>query len=65
MTIRKDSPSLMDTEEAARFLNISPRTLERDRRFGRGPSFCRFGKTVRYPRAALEKYISQNMQEND
>ena len=38
----------LTSEEAAKTLGISPRTLEKWRRNGTGPAFCRFGSRVVY-----------------
>ena len=46
------------TEEAARFLALSPHSLECYRAKGTGPAFYKFGKAVRYAVADLEGWIS-------
>lgn len=38
----------MTPEEAAEYLRLSPRTLERYRYMGSGPRFRRFGRKIRY-----------------
>jgi hypothetical protein len=43
----------MPQEDAAEFLHLSPRTLERMRVAGTGPSFLKFGRRVAYARADL------------
>ena len=43
----------LTAKEAADLLNVSPVTLARWRLEGSGPPFCKFGRTVRYERAAL------------
>lgn len=43
----------LNTNQAAQLLNISPRTLERWRIEGKGPSYRKFGKRVVYNQAAL------------
>jgi excisionase family DNA binding protein len=43
----------LTANEAADLLNISRVTLARWRLEGSGPPFCKFGRTVRYERAAL------------
>ena len=51
---------LLDTEEAARYLTLSPRTLEKWRKEGSGgPAFVKMGRrTVRYLVSALDSYIA-------
>ena len=58
----KSSPSLANdhlyTErEAARFLNLSHRTLQDWRVTGRGPAFTRLESAVRYRAADLDAFI--------
>lgn len=47
----------LTTAEAAALLGVSVRGLEDLRRAGRGPSFVRIGRMIRYPRPAL---VAQN-----
>ena len=46
------------TRQAAEWLGLSPRTLERYRVTGKGPVFHRFGARVRYLLADLEAWAS-------
>ena len=46
----------MDTVEAAGFLKISPRTLEKQRVVGGGPRFRKFGSRVLYALADLQAW---------
>ncbi len=48
----------MSTREAAAWLGLSPRTLDRYRVSGEGPVFHRFGARVRYLLADLETWAS-------
>lgn len=54
---------LLVTEEAAQFLRLSPRTLERLRVQGTGPRFRKAGSGVRarvlYERSDLQLWVSQ------
>lgn len=50
---------LLDEREAAAFLHISPRTLQRWRWAGGGPQFAHIGSRVRYARTALEDFVEQ------
>jgi hypothetical protein len=46
----------MTSEEAADFPRLSPRTLEKQRSFGTGPRYHKFGRRVRYALADLEAW---------
>ena len=51
-----NASSYMSTREAAAFLGLSPRTLDRYRVSGEGPVFHKFGSSVRYGRTDLESW---------
>ena len=51
-----NAPHYMSTREAAAFLGLSPRTLDRYRVSGEGPVFHKFGSSVRYGRTDLESW---------
>lgn len=46
------------TEEAARYLALSPHSLECYRAKGTGPAFYKFGKAVRYAVTDLNAWIA-------
>lgn len=46
----------LKTSQAAIYLNLSPRTLEKYRTTGEGPCFRRYGRAVRYPVADLDAW---------
>lgn len=46
----------LKTKEAAAYLNLSHRTLEKYRYTGEGPKFNRYGKSIRYEVKELEKW---------
>lgn len=46
----------LPTNDAAEFIGISPRTLERWRITNQGPSFLKLGKRVLYPEQLLEHW---------
>ena len=48
----------LSTREAADYLGLSPRTLDRYRVSGGGPVFHRFGGRVRYLRADLDAWAA-------
>lgn len=53
-TAAQDEPRYLDNDEAAAFLRLSPRTLEKQRVVGGGPRFRKFGRRVVYALADLE-----------
>lgn len=53
----------VDTEAAARYLALSPHSLECYRSLGGGPPFYKFGKFVRYAVADLEAWASHRRHE--
>ena len=48
----------LTNDEAAAFLRLSPRTLEKHRGIGGGPRFRKFGRRVLYARADLEAWAN-------
>ena len=54
------SSVLLTTLEAARFLSLSPRTLERLRLDGSGPRYCKLGRSVRYRPSDLDHWLACN-----
>jgi hypothetical protein len=50
----------IDTETTAKILGIKQGTLEVWRHQGKGPEFCKFGRSVRYYKPALGKYFAQS-----
>lgn len=51
--------AFVTTETAARYLALSPHSLECYRAKGVGPPFYKFGKAVRYAVADLDAWIAQ------
>ena len=51
-----DDNQYLSTRKAAAFLGLSPRTMDRYRMSGEGPSYYRFGHRVLYRRADLEEW---------
>ena len=49
----------VDTDAAARYLALSPHSLECYRSLGGGPPFYKFGKFVRYAVADLEGWSAE------
>lgn len=57
MTRDNEHNSLLDTEQAAQYLNLRPGTLRTWVWAGRGPRICRLGRAVRYRRVDLDAFI--------
>lgn len=49
------------TKEAAEYLNLSPRTLEKMRVCGNGPPFYKLGMTVAYTERDLEQWAASRL----
>jgi hypothetical protein len=60
---RSASPFL-DTVQAAEFLKISPRTLEKQRVVGGGPRFRKFGSRVLYALTDLQAWADERTYAN-
>ena len=52
---------MLTTHEAASYLRLSPRTLERLRVEGTGPKFVRCGHSIRYRQSDVEERIAQRV----
>ena len=50
------SPRYLRTPEAARYLSLSPRTLEKHRTYGTGPAYRKIGGRVVYAIADLNAW---------
>lgn len=55
-----DAPRFLRTEEAARFLGLSHRTLEKHRSQGTGPSYRKLGGRVVYTADDLNSWIDRS-----
>ena len=53
------TPHYLDNDEAAAFLKLSPRTLEKQRVRGSGPAYHKFGRRVVYAIADLQAWSAQ------
>ena len=49
---------LLTTDETARVLGLSPKTLRNWRLRGEGPTAVKLGSAVRYPRSTIDSYIA-------
>jgi len=49
------------TKEAARFLGLSPRTLEKHRTYGTGPTYRKLGGRVVYTTADLHTWADRGI----
>ena len=54
----------LDTAQAAEFLKISPRTLEKQRVVGGGPRFRKFGSRVLYALTDLQAWADERSYTN-
>jgi hypothetical protein len=54
----------LNNAQAATFLNLSPRTLEKLRSIGGGPCFRKFGRRVMYSPSDLETWSNSRVCES-
>ena len=54
-----NGPKYLTNREAASFLRLSPRTLEKQRVVGGGPPFKKFGSRVLYDEADLSEWAKK------
>ena len=52
----REDPVFLTTKQAAAYLTLSPRTLDRYRGSGNGPAFHKFGTRIAYARADLDEW---------
>jgi len=62
--VPNSSPTYLSCEEAAQFLRMSPRTLEKFRVIGGGPRFRKFGRRVLYAATDLEHWANARVCES-
>jgi hypothetical protein len=55
-----DSMEIMTTREAGSYLKVSVHTLAAWRCKGSGPQFVRTGRTIKYLRKDLDRFLQQN-----
>jgi hypothetical protein len=53
------TPNYLSNAQAAAYLNLSPRTLEKQRVIGGGPRFRKFGRRVVYAVADLDAWADE------
>jgi predicted DNA-binding transcriptional regulator AlpA len=51
---------LLTDVEAAKKLNLKPGTLRNWRMTGRGPSYIRIGRSIRYDETKVDQFIDSN-----
>ena len=56
-----NSTQYLTNDEAAAFLKLSPRTLEKQRVLGTGPRFRKFGRRVVYDMADLVSWSNERV----
>lgn len=54
-------PRYQRTQEAARFLGLSPRTLEKHRTYGTGPRYSKLGGRVVYSLGDLQEWANRGL----
>jgi predicted DNA-binding transcriptional regulator AlpA len=65
MLIEQDSPTrFLRTHEAASFLGLSPRTLEKHRTFGTGPRYVKLGGRVVYKIVELQSWAERGVRKS-
>jgi excisionase family DNA binding protein len=52
---------LLKPKEAAEYIKMSTNTLATWRHQGRGPSFIKTGRTVKYSRDDMDKWMKENL----
>jgi len=50
--------ALMTTREAAEYLRLAPTTLEHWRLAGKGPATVKWGRSVRYRRDEIDRWLA-------
>jgi len=60
-TMETMESDLLTPTEAAKVLRVSPATLPRWRWAGDGPDFVRIGRSIRYRREDLEKFVRRGV----
>lgn len=65
-TLLEDDDLMLTTPEAAAFLRVSPKTMERWRWLGlaTGPEFHKYGGAVRYRKGALRRWRDARVRTN-
>ena len=58
------TPELLDVQQTAAFLQLSPRTVERLTAQNALPGFRRIGRSARWSRTVLHRWIQQGCPEN-
>ncbi|WBQ17576.1 helix-turn-helix domain-containing protein [Sphingobium yanoikuyae] len=61
---RPPLPIYLNNDEAAAFLRLSPRTLEKQRVVGGGPPFKKFGRRVLYAQTDLQDWAEKRTYNN-
>ncbi len=55
---------LLTELEAAKRLNLKPRTLQAWRNRGGGPPFAKLGSSIRYPLPALNRWVEERVRKS-
>ena len=54
-----DTPTLINTADAAQLIGIKPETLRQMRMVGTGPSFLKLGRLVRYRPETIAAWVAE------
>jgi hypothetical protein len=57
----RENRELLRERDAARYLNVAPKTLQNLRWKGGGPTYVKFTKLVRYRRCDLDAFIESGV----
>ena len=64
MTSSETAHRRLRTEPAAEYLGLSRATLEKQRHYGIGPTFCKLGRIVVYDTRDLDAYLAESRRTN-
>lgn len=62
--MKTDTSMRLRTRDAAAYLAISPRTLEKYRLTGEGPPFLKIGRAVVYDSADLDAWLADKVRQS-
>ncbi len=61
LTEQNSQTKYLNTRDAATFLSLSPRTLEKHRTFGTGPLFMKLGGRIAYKVEELQRWAERGV----
>jgi predicted DNA-binding transcriptional regulator AlpA len=63
-TAATTAPHVLRTDAAAKYVGLSPPTLEKLRLRNNGPIFCKLGRAIGYLRADLDTWLSDRRRQS-